>query len=112
VIKELGAAADGMRFFFVSIDPERDTPSQLATYLGSFDPHITGLTGTAEEIVAVAEAYRVYYAKVPTCDGYTMNHSTVTYLMDRHGRFVDHIRYQEPLDKQVAKLRKLVSSAP
>lgn len=110
VIGELGTAADGMRFLFVSIDPERDTPEQLRKYLASFDPHITGLTGSVEEIAAVAKAYRAHYVKVPTSDGYTMEHSTMTYLMDRSGRFTGIIRYQEARDKQVTKLRKLLGA--
>lgn len=108
VIKDLGPDADRMRFLFVSIDPLRDTPEQLRKYLSSFDPRIIGLTGTETEIAAVAKAYRAYYAKVPTSDGYTMNHSTITYLMDANGQLADLINYQEDQGKQVAKLRRLL----
>jgi protein SCO1/2 len=111
VIKDLGAEADAMRFLFVSIDPQRDTPEQLRKYLSSFDPHITGLTGSEAEIAAVAKAYRAYFAKVPTSDGYTMNHSAITYLMGRRGEFVEHIAYQEDNAKQLLKLRKLIGTA-
>ena len=110
-IKELGAAADGMRFLFISVDPERDTPEQLGTYLSSFDPHITGLTGTPEEIAAVAKAYRVTYEKVPTSDGYTMNHTALVYLMDEKGAFKGVLALGVPPEKRLEKLKSLLGSS-
>jgi protein SCO1/2 len=98
-----------MRFLFVSIDPERDTPEHLKQYLSNFDPRILGLTGTPAEIAAVAAAYRAYYTKAPTSSDYTMDHSTLMYLMDRRGKFSDLIKYQEAHDSQVQKFRQLVS---
>jgi protein SCO1/2 len=109
VLKDLGSAADEMRFLFISIDPERDKPEHLKQYLSNFDPRILGLTGTPAEIAAVAAAYRAYYTKVPTSSDYTMDHSTLMYLMDRRGKFSDLIKYQEAHDSQVQKFRKLVS---
>src|SRR5262245_42515199 len=102
-IKELGPGADRMRFFFVSVDPERDTPEQLKIYLSNFDPHITGLVGTPDEIAAVAKAYRVIYEKVPTKDGFTYNHTALVYLMGRDGRLAGTITYQESADSQLKK---------
>ena len=109
VIRELGPDADKMRFLFVTVDPERDTPEQLKLYVSNFDPHITGLTGSAADIANVARAYRAYYEKVPTKDGYTMNHSAITYLMDKQGQFFGTIAYQEKHETQVAKLKRLVA---
>ena len=85
-----------MRFFFVSVDPERDTPAQLKLYLSNFDPRITGLVGTPEEIAAVAKAYRAIYEKVPTKDGFTYNHTALD--------------YQESADTQLKKLRRLIGA--
>jgi protein SCO1/2 len=107
-IKELGAAADGMRFLFITVDPERDTPEQLGTYLSSFDPHITGLTGSPDEIAAVAKAYRVQYEKVPTSDGYTMNHTALVYLMDEKGGFKSVLALGVPPAKRLEKLKTLL----
>ena len=109
VIAGLGQAASGMRFLFVSVDPEHDTPELLRLYLSSFDPHLTGLTGTPAEIAAVAKAYRAYYEKVPTSDGYTMNHTAVIYLMGADGRFHGTMRAEDPEAEQVAKLRELLA---
>ncbi|MCB1546310.1 MAG: SCO family protein [Hyphomicrobiaceae bacterium] len=81
---------------FISVDPERDTPAQLKLYVASFHPRLVGLTGTPEQVRAVARAYRVYYAKVEDkklTSGYTIDHSAITYLMDPSGKFVTHFRY-------------------
>lgn len=107
-IKALGPDADRMRFFFVSVDPERDTPEQLKLYLSNFDARITGLVGTPEETAAVAKAYRAIYEKVPTKDGFTFNHTALMYLMDRDGRLAGTINYQENADAQLRKLRRLI----
>ncbi len=109
ILQKLGPDADKMRYLFISVDHEQDTPAHLKTYLSSFDSRITGLTGTAQEIADVARAYRAYYAKVPTKEGFTYNHTALTYLMGRDGRYVDHIGYQEAEDRQIAKLRRLVA---
>jgi len=109
-IKALGPDADRMRFFFVSVDPERDTPAQLKLYLSNFDPRITGLVGTPEEIAAVAKAYRAIYEKVPTKDGFTYNHTALVYLMGRDGRLSGTINYQESADTQLKKLRRLIGA--
>lgn len=111
VIKRMGPDADRMRFFFVSVDTERDTPDLLKLYLSNFDPRITGLVGTPEEIAAVAKSYRAFYEKVPTKDGFTYNHTALVYLMDRDGRLAGTLNYQEPEDVQLKKLRRLVGQA-
>lgn len=110
VIDKLGTNAAKMRFLFVSIDPERDTPEQLKLYLSNFNPKIVGLTGTMDEIKAVTKAYRAYWQRVPTSDSYTMNHSTFTYLMDRHGKYASLIAYQQPPDSQVAAMHRIIAA--
>lgn len=110
-IKELGADAQKMRFLFVSVDHERDTTDQLKLYLSSFDPAIIGLTGTAAEIADITRKYRVLYEKVPTKDGYTINHTATVYLMDADGKFSGTLAYQEDAKTAVEKLRRLVRAA-
>jgi protein SCO1 len=108
-IKQLGPDADRMRFLFVSVDPSRDTIEQLKLYLSSFDPHIIGATGTDAQIADIARAYRAIYEKVPTKDGYTMNHTATTYLMDATGQFHGTLAYQENADVVLKKLRRLIT---
>src|SRR3712207_4035501 len=82
----LGSDGQKLQAAFVTVDPARDTPELMKTYLSSFDPRIVGLTGTDEEIAAAARAYKIYYRKVPTDGGYTMDHSATLFLMDKIGR--------------------------
>jgi protein SCO1/2 len=85
----LGEQARRFQVVFITVDPQRDTPKALATYLSSpsFPKDIKGLTGTPAQIAAVAKAYHVYYQKEGQGDAYTMDHSAVVYLMDPNGRF-------------------------
>jgi protein SCO1 len=73
---------------FISVDPERDTPEMMKRYLSSFNPRIKGLTGDQASVDATVKAYRAYAKKVPTDSGYTMDHTSLVYLMGRNGEFV------------------------
>ena len=87
---KMGKRADEVQPVFITVDPERDTPKVIGAYTAAFSRRILGLTGTPEQIAGVARAYRVYYAKQKTGEGagdYTMNHSSIVYLMDKQGRF-------------------------
>lgn len=81
------AAARKIQPIFVSVDPERDTPAALKQFVGNFHPRLIGLTGTPEQIAAVAKGYGVYYRKAgePGARDYLMDHSDVTYLMGPDG---------------------------
>jgi protein SCO1/2 len=94
----LGAKAKDTQVVFISIDPERDTPAAMKTYISSrvFPKNITGLTGTPAQVAQAAKAYKVYYQKEGTGASYTMDHSTVLYLMDPSGRFVRPISEGTP----------------
>lgn len=95
---QLGPKADNLQIVFISIDPARDTPQQMKTYLSAdYVPKTAiGLTGTQEQVQAAAKAYKVYFAKVGEGPGYTMDHSTAIYLMDEKGRFKTVIPYNLP----------------
>ncbi|MDR3508678.1 MAG: SCO family protein [Caulobacteraceae bacterium] len=108
-LKALGPDADRLNMVFVSVDPERDTPAQLKSYLSAFDPRIRGLTGSPEAVARIAGEYQVYYRKVPIAGGgYTMDHSSAIYLMDAKGRFVAPIAFGTPFDSALASLRRLI----
>ncbi len=107
-LEALGPDAERLRVVFITVDPEQDTPELLKTYLSSFDPRIVGLTGTPEEIAAAAKAYRIYYRKVPTDGGYTMDHSATVFLMDSKGDFYGTSNFQEPAETRRAKLKQLI----
>ncbi|MNJ67224.1 hypothetical protein D3C77_633770 [compost metagenome] len=69
----------------ITLDPERDTPEVLDAYVKAFDPSFTALTGTPEEIAAVAKEFKVFYEKVPAGDTYTVSHSSTSYVYDTRG---------------------------
>jgi len=86
---KLGPQADRFVPIFITVDPARDTPSVLKSYLAAFGPQFVGLTGKPSDIAKVAHSYRVYYAKHPLAGGnYAMDHSSVIYLLDPDGNFV------------------------
>ncbi len=110
-LEYLGSMADGVRVFFVTVDPERDTVDSLRDYLSNFDPRMEGLVPTIEQLPKLTAAYRIYYTKVPTSDGsYTMDHSALIYLFDKEGRYAGIIPYGSSVEARDKKLRQLLSS--
>ncbi len=103
----LGPDADKAQAIFVSVDPERDTPEVMKSYLSSFAPQLKALTGTPAAIETIKKEYRVYSRKVPlTGDDYTMDHTAVVYLMDKTGTFVAPFNSKQPPATAAAELRK------
>jgi protein SCO1/2 len=108
-LDKLGAKADRITPVFISVDGERDTPEQLASYVSSFHPRLVGLSGSAQEIAAVAKAYRVYYRKVTddrSAAGYTIDHSSIIYLMGPDGKFITHFTHTTSVDALAAALAR------
>ncbi|MHB8883664.1 MAG: SCO family protein [Methylovirgula sp.] len=106
VLKAMGADSK-VRVLFITVDPARDTVKQMKEYLTSFDPHIVGLSGNARETKAVERAYHVYTKKVPGKDGdYTMDHTSIIYLMNRDGQFVSTFDLNRKPKVAAAELRK------
>lgn len=90
VAKQLGRDAAGVRFVFVTVDPEQDTPAFLERYLRLFNPDFVGLTGTAEQLKPVYAFFGTSFRKVPdpkSAVGYLMAHSVNTAVVDRAGRW-------------------------
>tara|TARA_R110001606_G_scaffold84779_4_gene192658 strand:- start:1645 stop:2298 length:654 start_codon:yes stop_codon:yes gene_type:complete len=101
----------------ITIDPQRDTVDQLAQYVASpaFPPDLAGLTGTPEQIADVAGAYRVAFRRSPgedgqddTGDDYLMDHSSIVYLMDFEGRFVDVFSHGSDPQTMAARLQEFL----
>lgn len=86
----LGHAARVVQPLFITIDPERDTPKHLASYVALFHPRLVGLTGEANAIRRAARAYKVHYAKVvlPDSSDYAIDHSAFIYLVDAQGQYL------------------------
>jgi protein SCO1/2 len=115
-LEMLGDDADAVQPLFISLDPERDTPERLAEYVAAFDPRIVGLTGTPEQIAAVAGEYRTFYEKIaseqyfdenskggntedaeaikkPLEEDYMISHQGNTYLMSPDSGYLAHFSY-------------------
>ena len=109
-LDELGPKRAAVRPVFITVDPERDTPEVLKAYVTAFDAPILALTGTPEEIAQAAKGYRVYYAKHPEAGGdYSMDHSSVIYVMDPQGRFTASFTQENSPEEIAARLKKLLA---
>lgn len=107
VLAAMGEDADRINAYFVSVDPERDTPAAIKDYLSSFDSHVTGLVGSAEATEQIEKGFRVYARKVALKDGgYTMDHTALVYLMDRKGDFVGPFNLKRKPEEAAAELRR------
>jgi protein SCO1/2 len=108
-LSDLGPKRDAVRPVFITVDPERDTPESLKAYVTSFDAPILALTGSAEQVAQAAKGYRVYYAKHPEAGGdYSMDHSSVIYVMDPEGRFTASFTHESAPEQIAARLKKLI----
>lgn len=100
----LGPRAKDVQVVFVSVDPERDTPAQLKTYLSSpaFPRNAVGLTGSPDQVAAAAKAYKAYYQKSGTGADYSVDHSAYAYLMNPKGRY-DRLLAQNLTPEEIAR---------
>lgn len=111
-LKDLGSLVDKIAPLFITVDPSRDTPSKLGAYLSNFDPRIIGLTGSDEEIAAVAKSYRVYYSEGDNeqSGADLVSHSTFLYLMTPSGRLATLFPEDVTANKLTAALRARFST--
>jgi protein SCO1/2 len=106
----LGEEGADLRAYFVSVDPERDTPALLGDYVSWVSDRITGITGEPEQIARLAKAWGVFYEKIPLGgDDYTMDHTASVFLLDAAGQFQGTIAYREDMTTALGKLRNLLA---
>ena len=112
VRKALGPDGDKLQGVFVTVDPERDTPAILKTYMASFDPSFVALRGTLAETEAAAKEFKVYYAKVPgkTEGSYTMDHTAGSFVLDARGKPRLFERYGGGSEALIADLKALIAA--
>jgi protein SCO1 len=106
----LGSKADEVVPVFVTLDPERDTPEAVGTYVKIFGKNFVGLTGSPTAIANAAKAYRVTYSKFEYKDKngnyrYSIDHSALVYLMDKDGQYLTHFTYGTPASKMTETMR-------
>ena len=104
-----------LQAYFVSVDPERDTPEILGQYVSNVSKRITGISGPPDKVMEMVKGFRVYAKKVPLDEknpagDYTMDHTASVFLLDASGRFVGTIAYGENPETAVKKLENLLKS--
>lgn len=108
IVKIAGAVqqASGMTVtpVFVTVDPERDTPTRLQAYVRAFGKDVVGLTGTTTQIDAITDEYHVYFKKVAVDGGYLIDHSTMLFLVGSNGAYLDHYGRKLPEDEVVKRV--------
>jgi len=91
---------------FVTVDPERDTPKVMQDYASSFDSHVIGLSGSPQAVGAAEKAFRVFARKgeAQADGGYSMDHSSIVYLMDKSGAFIEAFNLDRTPDEAAKEL--------
>ncbi|PTM38943.1 SCO family protein [Bosea sp. 124] len=109
----LGPLAERVAPLFVTVDPAHDSVPVLAAYVAAFHPALIGLTGSEAEIAAVAKAYKVHRRKLTQphhgAGEYAVDHGSLTYLMDRDGRFLTLLPHRTGAERMAAVLRRYLA---
>ena len=107
----LGKGDEAFRILFITVDPERDTPAELAEYVKLFATPVTALTGSPEEIADVTRSFGIFSRKAPAAGGdYSMDHSSQVLLFDGDGRFGGTIALEEGDQPALQKLNNLTDA--
>ena len=111
VLRLLGKDADRVQVLFVTLDPERDTRELLAQFVPAFHPAFLGLYGDAQATAETAKNFMADYKKIPAKSGYTLDHTTFSYLLDTQGKVRLLAGEREPDEMMVEDIRLLLASA-
>jgi protein SCO1 len=111
-VKSLGRDAERVQVLMVSVDPERDTPEALAKYVTAFDPRFLALRGDLAATKKVASEFKIYFEKSKTGDGYTVNHSAQSYVIDPQGRLRLLVRHDRIGSDLPHDLKVLLAEKP
>jgi protein SCO1/2 len=114
VLQSLGSQADNTAPLFISVDPQRDTPDVMKSFVTQFDPRLTGLTGTPEQVEAAKSAFKVYAAKVANDtnpEDYMMDHSSYLYLMSPDNRLIGLFDTEDSVETITQEIQKLMQQS-
>lgn len=107
-LNKLGAKGENIAAYFVTVDPERDTPEVVGNYVAAVSNRIVGISGAPEKVEAMARGYNVYFKRIDGEDGdYSMDHTASIFLLDSKGRFRKTIAYGESPESAIRKLEDL-----
>ena len=110
-LKNIDHFEDQITPIFISVDPERDTPERMTSYLKKFHQSIVGLTGSQEQLDQVAKAYRAYFYKSQDKNSgeYTYDHSSIIYLMDKKGQYLTHFSDGTSIEEMSATIAQYLN---
>jgi protein SCO1/2 len=111
VHETLGDDAQDVRFVFITVDPDRDTPEHLKQHIEIFSSDFFGLTGTPDELGPVYQTFGVYYEKdseTESAAGYLVNHTASAFVVDPEGRWRLRHSFGTPVEDIVHDIRKLL----
>jgi len=113
VMTKLGNAAKQVQVLFITVDPERDTPETLAGYVTAFNSDFIGLTGSPEQVAAVAREFNIVYQKVEgsSPDIYSVDHSAGTFVLDAQGRLRLYVRHGQSSEVIASDIMLLLGEA-
>ena len=96
---------------FISVDPQRDTPEHLKTYVAFFDPGFVGVTGSPAELGELAGRYGVFYQRQPggKDDAYIVDHTAETFAVGPDGRLLARMAHGTPPDQVTALIRQYLN---
>lgn len=112
VMNRLGPQGQAVVPIFVTLDPERDGPAELRAYLARFHPQFVGLTGTQEQVGAMARSWHVPFDKRPVQGGagaYEIDHPALIYLMGRDGTYIAHFGPGTSTEAMTRQIGSLIS---
>ena len=109
IINRLGKKSKKVNFYFVTVDPERDTISNMREYLDNFNENIIGITGEKESMKNFLKSMHVYYEKVfISKDFYTLDHSSQMYIFKKSGKFFGTISLNEQENIVLEKIKSVI----
>jgi len=108
ILDELKKEKKTLRVFFISIDPERDTPNVMKSYLSSFENTIVGITGKSEKIFILSKSWGIKSQKIFSEDGnYTVDHSSPVLLL-KNGKYADRITHHDNIEESLKIIKKIL----
>ena len=112
IINKLKEKSDFIRFYFVTVDPERDKIEDLKEYLSAFHSKIIGVTGSNIGIENFLKYMYVYKKEIPLDNNnYTIDHSSQIFLFKKNGSFFGTISTDEKYNNILGKINKLINGA-
>ena len=106
--RQLGTAGKNIQVIYVTVDPARDNAKRMREYLANYDPAFIGGTGTVDQLAAVQKEYGILATKQTAGNGYSVAHSSYTYLIDRNGTLRALMPYGHSAEDYAHDLRILL----